>query len=84
MSVTYTTAHGRRGSFETRDGTHILTDTSRVGYHCATVGTPTLMVFLREDVEGVISSQVLALFLSLPHFSPLSFVLSCSTSISPH
>ena len=33
---------------EARDGTHTLTDTSRIRFHCATMGTPNLH-FLRQE-----------------------------------
>ena len=41
-SATYTTAHGNTGSLtrsEARDQSHIIMDTSRIRFCCATTGT---------------------------------------------
>ena len=35
-------------SSEARDQTHILTDTSRIHFHCATTGTPLAMIFIHR------------------------------------
>ena len=58
MSAAYTMAHGNAGSLthraKARDPTQVLMGTSRVHYHCATVGTATGCILMFSFSLGYI------------------------------